>query len=311
LDDWGSDEDSASDEEGLEDDSRNSSYATRAEVTFEMFEDELWPHMVTKQKNALRKITRATASDKQINVQCEFAPSVVWTEIISFIKGSANSLNTEDGSLSLEDYCAISAKMAPACANIPNGRERIYELYEKYEFLKRNLGLFDAMDVTHHIFKQLESDGYSGVTIHGFVIDEVQDFTQAQLRLFMMVAKDPNFMFMTGDTCQTIARGVGFRFEDLRSMFYHLRENDKRIQVPELTKLEVNYRTHNGILRCAGEVVNMIHHFFPNAVDKLAKDRGHFEGSPPKILSAVSHDDLAILLIGSDVAHSQIEFGAY
>ena len=118
-------------------------------------------------------------------------------------------------------------------------------------------------------------------------------------------------MFMTGDTCQTIARGVGFRFEDLRSMFYHLREKDKRIQVPELTKLEVNYRTHNGILRCAGEVVNMIHHFFPNAVDKLAKDRGHFEGSPPKILSAVSHDDLAILLIGSDVAHSQIEFGAH
>ena len=34
------------------------------------------------------------------------------------------------------------------------------------------------------------------------------------------VCADKNALFFTGDTCQTIARGVGFRFEDLTTMFY-------------------------------------------------------------------------------------------
>ena len=42
-------------------------------------------------------------------------------------------------------------------------------------------------------------------------VDEVQDFTQAELRLFLEVTHDRNALFLTGDTCQTISRGVGFR----------------------------------------------------------------------------------------------------
>ena len=53
---------------------------------------------------------------------------------------------------------------------------------------------------------------------------------------------DPNSLFLTGDTCQTIARGVGFRFAELQSMFHELHERDPRIVVPELERLEVNYR---------------------------------------------------------------------
>jgi hypothetical protein len=94
-------------------------------------------------------------------------------------------------------------------------------------------------------------------------------------------------------------------------MFYELNQQTSTVRVPEILKLEVNYRTHNGILRCASEIVDIIHCFFPFAVDKLAQDRGHFEGCPPTILTAVGVDDLAILLIGSDEAQSQIEFGAH
>ena len=38
-----------------------------------------------------------------------------------------------------------------------------------------------------------------------------QDFTQAELLLGLRVVADPNGMFLCGDTCQTIARGIGFR----------------------------------------------------------------------------------------------------
>ena len=39
----------------------------------------------------------------------------------------------------------------------------------------------------------------------------LQDFTQAELLLALRVVADPNGLFMCGDTCQTIARGIGFR----------------------------------------------------------------------------------------------------
>jgi hypothetical protein len=42
--------------------------------------------------------------------------------------------------------------------------------------------------------------------------DEVQDFTQAELLMDLRLVSDPNGLFLCGDTAQTIARGVGFRF---------------------------------------------------------------------------------------------------
>ncbi len=38
-----------------------------------------------------------------------------------------------------------------------------------------------------------------------------QDFTQAELLLGLRVVSNPNGLFFCGDTCQTIARGIGFR----------------------------------------------------------------------------------------------------
>lgn len=83
------------------------------------------------------------------------------------------------------------------------------------------------------------------------------------------------------------------------------------MSVPRVEKLTINYRTHNGILGCAAELVEVMLSLFPNAVDRLAKDRGHFNGPKPQILTETSTDDLAILLVGSDKTHSQIEFGAH
>lgn len=40
----------------------------------------------------------------------------------------------------------------------------------------------------------------------------MQDFTQAELLMDLRIVSDPNGLFLCGDTAQTIARGVGFRF---------------------------------------------------------------------------------------------------
>lgn len=174
----------------------------------------------------------------------------------------------------------------------------------------------------YHIFCELKQRGYQGDPIHEIYVDEVQDFTQAELRLFLEVCVDKNALFLTGDTCQTIARGVGFRFEELTTMFARLlqqqqqEETEKlreseRVKVPHLEKLTINYRTHNGILGCAARVVDILLDLFPNAVDKLEKDRGHFNGPKPQLLTETTTDHLAVLLLGSDRTQSQIEFGAH
>jgi superfamily I DNA/RNA helicase len=53
--------------------------------------------------------------------------------------------------------------------------------------------------------------------VHFLMVDEVQDLTQNIITLFMMLAE--RNVFFCGDTAQTIAKGVGFRFFDLKSVF--------------------------------------------------------------------------------------------
>ena len=53
----------------------------------------------------------------------------------------------------------------------------------------------------------------------------------------------------------------------------------------------------------------MLQTLFPGSIDKMAKDRGYFPGSPPMIVE--EHSDLLQLLVGDDDEQSQIEFGAH
>lgn len=80
------------------------------------------------------------------------------------------------------------------------------------EAWKEAFGAYDVMDACASIFRALQRQGgYTGPRIDEMYVDEVQDFTQAELRLFLEVTHDRNALFLTGDTCQTISRGVGFR----------------------------------------------------------------------------------------------------
>jgi len=72
------------------------------------------------------------------------------------------------------------------------------------------------MDLVNHILRQLQSMQYRGMPIHFMLCDEVQDLTAATLNLLLKVTEQN--IYFAGDTAQTIARGVGFRFADLTSL---------------------------------------------------------------------------------------------
>eukprot|EP00887_Chlorella_sp_A99_P006107 scaffold22.g6107.t1 len=280
-------------------------------------------------------------------------PGLVWTEILSFIKarisialrdvaGSAEAVQfvvqcMKYRRLSLEEYLEVGRKRAPNFD--ADSRRVVFRIYETYERVKRQRWRYDNADVVAHVYRQLAADGYAGAPIHNLYRDELaavrlrssprtvvpratlssprQDFTQAELLMDLRVVSDPNGIFLCGDTAQTIARGIGFRFTDIQTLFFEERRdqvarlaagdgNDEvaeAVQMPVIKQLQVNYRTHSGILDMASSVVDVLKRFFPMHIDPLARERA--------FLPATSAEDLAMLLSWSDKSASQVEFGAH
>ena len=267
----------------------------RREITYQVLKNELWGEITKKKK-------------------VDYHPSLVWTEIISFIKGSVEALNCEKGYITLEVYQTIGKKRAP---RFTADRETIYELFLAYERIKRTLGMFDEADVVHHIYRRLEQH-VPAWSIHEIYVDETQDFTQAELSVIIRSCRNPNRLFFTGDTAQSIMRGIAFRFNDLRSLFHYMKESAKsvnkmsEVQVPDrVYYLTHNYRSHAGILNLASSVTDLLSCFFPESFDKLARDQGSFGGPKPVLLKSCSFSDIAEILRDHKRQTSKIEFGTH
>ncbi|NXA75537.1 TRNK1 protein, partial [Thryothorus ludovicianus] len=262
-------------------------------VTYSVFANEIWPKMI-KGKSL-------------------YNPALVWKEIKSFLKGSFEALNCFGGTLTEEQYKKLGRKRSP---NFKEDRSEIYHLFCLYQQIRSQRGYFDEEDVLYNLSQRLSKLRELPWSIHEFYGDEIQDFTQAELALLMKCINDPNTMFLTGDTAQSIMKGVAFRFSDLRSLFHYASKSsvNKKQQVRKpkrIYHLYQNYRSHSGILRLASGVVDLLQHYFPESFDRLPRDRGLFDGPKPTVLESCSVSDLAILLRGNKRKTQPIEFGAH
>ncbi|XP_048257654.1 uncharacterized protein LOC124143780 isoform X2 [Haliotis rufescens] len=265
----------------------------RKEVTYEVFTSTIWPKIQKKAK---------------------YHPSLIWTEIMSFIKGSFEALTKADGHLSEQEYIEVGRKKAP---NFSGERETIYQLFKRYDHYKKQHLLFDEADLVLDIFKRLRILEELPWVVHQLYVDETQDFTQSELSVLLRITQNPNDMFLTGDTAQGIMRGISFRFCDLKSLFFHAKQSlvagnlmllNEPKQVYQLTH---SYRSHAGILALASAVLDLMVEFFPESFDKLKKDQGLLDGPLPLLMESCRPQDLAILLQGNNRKASHIEFGAH
>ncbi|XP_046565525.1 TPR and ankyrin repeat-containing protein 1-like isoform X2 [Haliotis rubra] len=265
----------------------------RKEVTYEVFASTIWPKIKKKAK---------------------YHPSLVWTEIMSFIKGSFEALATSEGHLSEKDYIEVGRKKAP---NFSGLRKTVYQLFERYDFSKKQNLLFDKADLVSDIFKRLKKMNKLPWIVHQLYVDETQDFTQAELSVLIRITQHPNDMFLTGDTTQGIMRGISCRFSDLKSLFFQAKKslaagNQTMLNEPkQVYQLTHSYRSHGGILALASAVLDLMVEFFPESFDKLKKDQGLLDGPLPLLMESCSPQDLAILLQGNNRKASHIEFGAH
>lgn len=101
-------------------------------------------------------------------------------------------------------------------------------------------------------------------------------------------------IFYCGDTAQTIAKGLGFRFFDLKNVFKN-QDSDKTLPVIQLSK---NFRSHSKILDLANSVVSLIELIFPKTIDKLLKESSELIGPKPIIINPAKEKFLRWLLLG-------------
>ncbi|XP_023368914.1 TPR and ankyrin repeat-containing protein 1 [Otolemur garnettii] len=200
----------------------------RVYVTFEVFTNEIWP--------------------KMIKGKTSYNPALIWKEIKSFLKGSFEALSCPHGRLTEEAYKKLGRKRSP---NFKEDRSEIYSLFCVYQQIRSQKGYFDEEDVLYNLSWRLSKLRVLPWSIHELYGDEIQDFTQAELALLMKCINDPNAMFLTGDTAQSIMKGVAFRFSDLRSLFHYASRNsiDKQYAVrkpKKIHQLYQNYRSHSG-----------------------------------------------------------------
>ncbi|CAD8167125.1 unnamed protein product [Paramecium pentaurelia] len=233
-------------------------------------------------------------------------PAFVWTQIYSHIKGAAASHTYPGHYMPKKVYLRLNKN--------DQLFNEIYECYILYERWKIQQGYYDFMDVVNHILVQLVYGKCNLIPIHYLMIDECQDLPHAVLLLLCKITEQG--LFFSGDTAQNIAKGVGFRFQDLKSLFkkpeisYNAKSNDLKIH-----QLTINFRSHNNILQLANSLVSLLEIFFPNTIDKLKKERSNISGPKPILLNG-DKDDLFYLLSGETADKKQyvgerlpIEFG--
>lgn len=210
LDESGSDDSGSEDEIELHKMNRrlrlNRKMDPRREVTYDVFVEKIWPKM------------KLNSSEKK------YHPSLIWTEIFSFLKGSFEAVSSEGGVLNETEYSRIGRKRAPAYSE---ERKHIYQLFQLYERFRKTKGYFDQTDFIFNLHKRFQNQKHFHWIIHQIYIDETQDFTQAELSLLIKMCGHPSGIFMTGDTAQSIMKGVSFRFADLISLFRDLADTEK------------------------------------------------------------------------------------
>ncbi|KAJ4456572.1 putative tRNA-splicing endonuclease positive effector [Paratrimastix pyriformis] len=202
-------------------------FRERDEVTEERFSEEFWPRMDERARAAL-------------------SSSIVWREITSVIKGGSFRRERLGRSkywgtflqrrCSEEEYLAMAAKRAGSDLT-ERERSIVYQLFKRYEAMRRHRRMWDLNDLVFHLYTQimatLKNLGHPFLlTFHTIFIDEVQDMTKAQIALMGFLCANPTSYTFVGDTAQTIASGVGFRFEDLRALFYALYVLDPTVEDP-------------------------------------------------------------------------------
>eukprot|EP01105_Mastigella_eilhardi_P017388 TRINITY_DN399_c0_g3_i1.p1 TRINITY_DN399_c0_g3~~TRINITY_DN399_c0_g3_i1.p1 ORF type:complete len:1268 (+),score=390.50 TRINITY_DN399_c0_g3_i1:4126-7929(+) len=267
------------------------------EVDYVRFERDYWPHMNQK-------------------LAGDLDAARLWVEIQSEIKGNVLEILPEG------PPCLTNVQYSDVCKRRHStvfNPDKVYVLFRQYETAKSRNCQWDMADFALHVYRSLRARPVqlSGARVDYVYVDEVQDCTVSQLALLHFLCQRRGGYALVGDTAQTIQRGVSFRFDALKDMFFRMIANEEADAVPEVQHLRKNFRTHQGICKLANSVTHIILHFFPEAIDNLGDESAPGPGIRPIFLRGGRNSqaqqvtsDLLSKLFSFGKKDARISFGA-
>ncbi|CAL5418412.1 unnamed protein product [Camellia sinensis] len=248
------------------------------EVTFKRFSSSYWSHF-------------------NILLTKKLVPIIVFTEIMSVIKGGLIAGEVCDGKLSRQDYVSLSECCVGSSISRQK-REMMYDIFLAYEKKKAVNGEFDFADLVIDLHYRLRNERYAGDEIRFVFVDEVQDLSMKQIALFKYVCRN----FSEGYTVSVLCGVLGLKRD----------ETDGRKgkgQISDMFYLTHNFRTHDGVLKLAQCVIDLLYYFFPQSIDVLTPESSLIYGEAPSII-VPNHNENAILTIFQNSGKDFAGFGA-
>nr|GEW00454.1 UvrD-like helicase, ATP-binding domain, P-loop containing nucleoside triphosphate hydrolase [Tanacetum cinerariifolium] len=127
---------------------------------------------------------------------------------------------------------------------------------------------------------------------------------------------EEGFVFAS-DTAQTIARGIDFRFQDIRSLFYkeflstRLSSKQEKGVVSEIKHMKQNFRTHVGVLDLAQSVIDILYCYFVHSIDNLEPETSIISGETHVFLESYNNENAIVKIFGGSQSGGEIVgFGA-
>eukprot|EP00741_Cyanophora_paradoxa_P013090 tig00020675_g12643.t1 len=125
------------------------------EIDFDIFKECFWPRLSSLPKGEAPH------------------PLLCWTEFLSLIAGSAESLLHPEGYASFEKYCEMGRTRSRMASD--DQRRVVYDMYERYRALKLQdkTYKYDVTDVVQHIYRGMRDiDGFARSHLHELIADE-------------------------------------------------------------------------------------------------------------------------------------------
>ncbi|CAD8197854.1 unnamed protein product [Paramecium pentaurelia] len=262
------------------------------EVTLECFKDFFWP-----------KIMRQFGWNEKQSFN-SLDPMIVWSDIITIIKGSEKSFHYPNYHLKLQDY---NSNFKYGC-NL--NCDKVFNIFLIYEKLKSKYGYYDILDLINHINYQQVYCFDNIEYMHYIILDELQDVPKALLILLNRMTQVQ--LFLAGDNAQNIVKGIGMKFKDIVSCLETEKQQKQSIKLTKTTliQLSYNFRSTNQILQLGNTLVNALEIFFPNYLDFLQKEKSNQQGPKPTIIQSIYNQDLLNYLFKKyQNKQSNVEFG--
>ncbi|MBK9261221.1 MAG: ankyrin repeat domain-containing protein [Polyangiaceae bacterium] len=148
------------------------------------------------------------------------------------------------GPLSEEAYLELGVRQSIYSVE---QRRLIYPLLAKYRAWLDERGLYDPNLVSHAYVAKAEAH-YDAI-----VVDEVQDFTNAELSLVLAMLKAPRQFLLCGDANQIVHPNF-FSWSKVKSLFY---SHEKEALEAKVHVLEANYRSSKTVCELANALLKV------------------------------------------------------